>query len=193
LRTSFKTSDKREAVRQEKPRIADAQNGAGLLCRKTVGLTVPEAAEAYIARPTPLVAPRTLELEQGAVKHLSKHLARVTLAKPNGDALTSSLTRRKAEDAGNRTINIEIGVLRRVLKQYRMWQIVSDGYKQLPEPKDIVGPSARSRNSGCSRSPAAVPSGRWRSWSRWFRLPRPLAVARSETYGCETSTSSQRR
>lgn len=43
----------------------------------------------------------------------------------------------RAEGAGNRTVNIEVGVLRRVLKQFKLWQFVSDGYKPLPEPKDI--------------------------------------------------------
>jgi hypothetical protein len=62
LRISLKTSDKREALRREKLRIVEAQNGR-LVSTKTVGLAVPEAAAAYIARRTPLVAARTLELE----------------------------------------------------------------------------------------------------------------------------------
>lgn len=68
---------------------------------------MPEATEAYIGRRTPLVAPRTLELEQGAVKHLSRHFATAMLAKLDSDALAGYVARRKAEGAGNRTINIE--------------------------------------------------------------------------------------
>ncbi len=44
---------------------------------------------------------------------------------------------RKAEGAGNRTVNIEVGVLRRVLKQFKLWHLVGEDYKPLPEPKDI--------------------------------------------------------
>ncbi len=64
-------------------------------------------------------------------------LASVTLAKLNSDRLACYVARRKAKGAGNRTVNIKVGVLRRVLKQYRMWQFVSDGSKPLAEPKDI--------------------------------------------------------
>jgi integrase len=86
---------------------------------------------------TPLVAPRTLELEQGAVKHLSRHYAAAMLAKLDCDALAGYVARRKAEGAGNRTVNIEVGVLRRMLKQFKLWHLVGEDYKPLPEPKDI--------------------------------------------------------
>ena len=124
-------------MRREKLRIVQSQNSSGLLSRKTVGLTVPEAAEAYIGRRASLVAPCTLELEQGAVKHLSKYVATVTLAKLDSDALAGYVARRKAEGVGNRTINIEVGVLRRVLKQFKLWHLVGEDYKPLPEPKNI--------------------------------------------------------
>jgi len=75
---------------------------AGLVSTKTVGLTVADAAEAYIVRRTPLVAPRTLELEQGAVKHVSRHFATAMLAKLDSDALASYVARRKAEGVGKR-------------------------------------------------------------------------------------------
>ncbi|MFZ0860136.1 MAG: site-specific integrase, partial [Candidatus Sulfotelmatobacter sp.] len=55
----------------------------------------------------------------------------------DSDALAGYVARRKAEGAGNRTVNIEVGVLRRVLKQFKLWHLVGEDYKPLPEPKDI--------------------------------------------------------
>ncbi len=46
------------------------------------------------------------------------------LAKLDSDALAGYVARRKAEGAGNRTVNIEVGVLRRVLKQFKLWHLV---------------------------------------------------------------------
>jgi hypothetical protein len=34
-------------------------------------------------------------------------------------------------------VNIEVGVWRRILKQFKLWHLVGDGYKPLPEPKDM--------------------------------------------------------
>ena len=136
-RVSLKTSDRRKALGLEKLRIAEAQNHGGFLPRKTAGLTVDEASKVYLTRREPFIAPRTLELEKGAIKNLSKHLGRHTLGSLNSDTLTDYVARRKSDGVGNRTVNIEVGVLRRILKLYRVWQFVSDGYKQLPEPHDI--------------------------------------------------------
>jgi len=135
-RVSLKTSDRRKALGLEKLRIAEAQNHGGFLPRKTVGLTVDEASKVYLSRREPFIAPRTLELEKGAIKNLAKHLGRHTLGSLTCDTLTDYVARRKTEGVGNRTINIEIGVLRRILKQNKMW-FICDGYKQLPEPHDI--------------------------------------------------------
>jgi hypothetical protein len=50
--------------------------------------------------PNPLVAPRTLELEQGAVKHLSEHFATAILAKLDGEALAGYVARYKITGRG---------------------------------------------------------------------------------------------
>jgi integrase/recombinase XerD len=177
LRISLKTSDKREALRREKMRIADAQNGR-LESAKTVGLTVPQASKASTVRRTPLVAPRTLELEQGAVKHLSRHYAAAMLAKLDSDALAGYVGRRKAEGVGNRTVNIEVGVLRRVLKQFKLWHLVGEDYKPLPEPKDI----GRALTPEQELNLFSVASTR-REWTVAFWVS--LVAANTTAGGCE--------
>jgi len=44
---------------------------------------------------------------------------------------------RKSEGIGNRSLNIEIGVLRKILKRWKLWGALSKHYRALPEPKDI--------------------------------------------------------
>jgi integrase len=53
------------------------------------------------------------------------------------ESIAAYMARRKAEGIGNRTINIEVGVLRRVLKQFKLWHLVGEDYKPLPEQKDV--------------------------------------------------------
>jgi hypothetical protein len=38
---------------------------------------------------------------------------------------------------GTAPSTFEVGVLRRVLKQFKLWHLVGEDYKPLPEPKDI--------------------------------------------------------
>lgn len=137
LRISLKTSDHREAARKEKLRISEAQNGGGLLPRKVAKITVTEAAESYLVRRQSEVSASTIRLEGDALKQVKRHLGTSVLGSLTPESITSYVQRRKAERIGNRTLNIEVGVLRRILKQFKLWHLVGDGYKPLPEPKDV--------------------------------------------------------
>lgn len=139
---------------------------------------MPEAAQAYLARRTPLIAPRTLDLERGAVKHLSEHFAGAMLAKLDSDTLAGYVARRKGEGAGNRTVNIEVGVLRRVLKQFKLWYLVGEGYKPLPERKDV----GRALSAEQELKLFSVASMR-REWSVAFWAS--LLAANTTAGGCE--------
>ncbi len=137
FRISLRTSDRREAVRREKLRIADAQNSGGLLVRKTVGVTTNEATAAYLSARESAVSAHTLYLERSASKQLLRHLGSKTIGSLSPESLTAYVRLRKAESVGHRTINIEIGILRRILKRFRLWSLVGESYKPLPEPKNI--------------------------------------------------------
>ena len=56
---------------------------------------------------------------------------------PVARSLADYIKKRKAENIGNRTINMEVGVLRRVLKKYKLWSRLAEDYRRLPEPTDI--------------------------------------------------------
>jgi integrase len=137
FRLSLRTSDHREAARREKLRISEAQNGGGLLPRKVAKLTVTEAAELYLMRRQSEVSASTMRLERDALKQVKRHVGASLLGSLTAESIVSYVQRRKAERIGNRTVNIEVGVLRRILKQFKLWHLVGDGYKPLSEPKDI--------------------------------------------------------
>jgi integrase len=64
------------------------------------------------------------------------------------ETLNSYVAARKSEGIGNRTINMEIGVLRKILKRWKLWGALFEHYRALPEPKDIgraLSPSEESR------------------------------------------------
>jgi integrase len=137
FRLSLQTSDHREAAHREKMRISEAQNGGGLLPRKVAKLTVTEAAEIYMMRRQSEVSASTIRLEGDALKQVKRHLGTAMLGSLTAESIASYVQRRKAERIGNRTVNIEVGVLRRILKQFKLWHLMGENYKPLPEPKDV--------------------------------------------------------
>ena len=136
-RISLKTSDRREAAQQEKRKIAEAQSGGGLPPRKAARLTLNKASELYLAKRKLEVSTSTIRLESDALKQVKRHIGEFTLGGLFPASLASYASARKTERIANRTINIEIGVLRRILKQFKMWHLIGDGYKPLPEARNI--------------------------------------------------------
>ena len=133
----LKATSKQEAANLEKLRIAEAQNHGGLLPSKAAKLTISEAGDLYFQRREDEVSASTIRLEKDAFKQVKRHLGSTRVGSINLDSLTDYTRTRKKEKIGNRTINIEVGVLRRVMKQFKLWSRIADGYKPLPEPKDI--------------------------------------------------------
>src|ERR1700685_1140224 len=117
FRLSLQTSDHREAASREKLRISEVQNGGGLLPRKIAKLNVTEAAELYLIRRRSEVSASSIRLERDALKQVKRHLGTSILGSLTAESIVSYVTIRKAEGIANRTINIEVGVLRRILKQ----------------------------------------------------------------------------
>jgi len=136
-RLSLKTPDRREAPRLEKIKIAEAQNHGGLLPGKAAKLTIIEAAELYLKRRVSEVSASTVRLETDALKQVKRHLGKTYIGSLTPDSLAIYIRKRKGEGIAGRTINIETGVLRRILKQFKLWNRVGEDYRPLPESKNI--------------------------------------------------------
>src|SRR5215471_1536103 len=66
-------------------------------------------------------------------------------------SLAAYQTRRKREEVSNRTVNLELGVLRSILRRYRMWEAVSadvDFLKEDPSPGRALTPDEETRLLG---------------------------------------------
>jgi integrase len=137
VRISLKTTDRRQALAFEKLRIAEVQTGGERAPRKTTKLTVAEAAEFYFTRRLSEVSASTIRLERDAAKQVLRHTGTNLLGDLTSNSLTGYVSSRHSEGIANRTINIEVGVLRRILKQHKLWAGVGEGYKPLPERKDV--------------------------------------------------------
>ncbi len=137
FRLPLKVTNKQEAANIEKAKIAEAQSHGGLLPSQTAKLTVDDAGVVYFSSRTAEVSASTVRLETDAFKQVKRHLGSTKLASITLKALADYTQNRKREGIGNRTINIEVGVLRRVLKKYKLWSRLADDYRRLPEPKDI--------------------------------------------------------
>ncbi len=137
-RMSLDTSDWREAQRLEREKISDAQQGklepSG---QQFARLAFAEAAKKYQAERLAHLSPRSIVTERERLKPLTAYFASARLSRISVESVSAYVSRRKAAGVGNRTVNLEIGVLRRVLKRAKLWHRVADEIRPLPERRDI--------------------------------------------------------
>jgi integrase len=60
-----------------------------------------------------------------AISQLTKDFGKQLLCDLSGEDLASYQTRRKRDGVSNRTVNLELGVLRSILRRYRMWEPIA--------------------------------------------------------------------
>jgi len=137
FRLPLKVTNKQEAANLEKLKIAEAQSHGGLLPSQTAKLTVADAGEIYFQGRGMEVSASTIRLEKDALKQVKRHIGNFTLGSLTLQTIGEYRRKRSLAGIQNRTVNIEVGVLRRILKQFHLWNRISDGYKPLPERKDI--------------------------------------------------------
>jgi len=140
-REALNTTDKRQAKELEKTRVSEIKQGKGAsksgreFARKPFG----EAVTVYLAERKPHVSERTTQFEKERLGPLSKHFAEKPLLRFKAEDVTGYQTARLASGISGRTVNMETGVLRRMLKRAKVWNAISEDTKALPERQGAVG------------------------------------------------------
>ncbi len=135
---SLQTTDWREAKSKEKELIGQAEVGklapAG---QKFAKLGFAEAADRYLADRLAHLAPRSILTERERLKPMRAFLGATALARVTADTVSDYIARRKEQGAANRTLNMELGILRRILKRAKRWHLIAEDCKPLPERRDV--------------------------------------------------------
>jgi integrase len=145
-RLPLHTQDGREAKRLEKEKIADAQGGKlapSTLNFARLGFT--EAAERYLEERRHGLARYSVRTEQERSRNPKAHFGQTPLNRITADNLREYIVWRKqqkplrgdAAEISNRTVNMEMAFIRRLLKRAKRLHVIADDLKPLPERRDI--------------------------------------------------------
>jgi hypothetical protein len=129
------TTDKRQAKELEKDRISEIKQGKGAsksgrdFARKSFS----DAAIIYQEERRPHVAERTTQLERERLRPLSAHFGEKPLLRFKAEDFAAYQNARLGKGISGRTVNMETGVLRRMLKRAKVWNAISEDVRGLPE------------------------------------------------------------
>jgi integrase len=91
-----------------------------------------EASRRYLDDRLPHLAEKSIETERERLKPLRVYFKETPLTRISPDMLRDYIAGRKKNGVANKTINLEIGVVRGILKRAKRWHVFSDEIKPLP-------------------------------------------------------------
>jgi integrase len=124
VRESSKSESKTVAKDAERARRRELEESWNQIKRRKLPPLFSIAAEDWLKTRTG-IAPSTERSYKLAISHLKTEFGKQLLCDLSGQDLAAYQTRRKREGVSNRTVNLELGVLRSILRRYRMWEPIA--------------------------------------------------------------------
>jgi integrase len=126
------TTKWQDAVQLEKDLIKAAL--AGKLNAQTAPKTLFEACDKYLqAKEATANTTRAVEFDRERLEVVKRYLGDIRLSSITRETIEGFQAKRRVDGASNRTVNMDVGALRRVLKRFKYWHRLEDDVKMLTE------------------------------------------------------------
>jgi integrase len=126
------TTSWQEAVRLEKELIRAALQGS--LPPKGHSIKLFAAVDDYLeAKKATANTERAIEFDRERLEVVKRVLGDVKLSAITGRVIEGFQAKRRVEGASNRTVNMDVGALRQVMKRFKQWRRLEDDVKMLTE------------------------------------------------------------
>jgi integrase len=126
------TTKWQEAVQLEKDLIKAALGGK--LGAQQAPKNLFEACDKYLeAKEATANTTRVVEFERERLEVVKRYLGDVRLGSITRETIEGFQAKRRLDKASNRTVNMDVGALRRVLKRFKHWHRLEDDVKMLTE------------------------------------------------------------
>jgi integrase len=137
VRESAKTRSKEIARRAEGARRRQLEEGYHGLKKRTPPPLFNVAADDWLALKKPSLAERSYVIEGANLKHLRPVFGKLLITDIDGKAISQYQQERLKEEASPKTINLEVGTLRAILRRHRIWAAIQPDVRMLPTQDDI--------------------------------------------------------
>jgi len=178
-RMTLDTSDWREAQTKQKELITQASQGKlAIVSQQFARLPFSEAADRYLLSRQPELIANSLQKERCLLVPLKKHFGGISLLKITVESLLHYREARIQAQISSATVNMEMGVMRRLLKRAKRWHVIADEIKPLKERRNI------GRAMSVDEKEALINAAEMRP--EWFNARAAMILALNTTMrGCE--------
>jgi integrase len=137
IRESTKSSSKTVAKEAERARHRELEQGFNRIERQRVAQLFSVAAENWLAAKKAHLAPRSVAIERANLKHLNPFFGKMLICDIRGEDIARYQAARLQEQAAPKTVNLEVGTLRAVLRKNRLWFAIQPDVRMLRASDDV--------------------------------------------------------
>jgi len=137
IRQSSKSPIKAVCIQAERERRRELERGVNHLQEVVRPALFCGAARSYLLDREAHWSPKTREMHLNSLRHLEPHFGRLLLSEIRGELVSRYQRTRIKEGASNRSVNIEINLLRLVLRKAKLWHNIADDVTMLKERADV--------------------------------------------------------
>jgi integrase len=137
IRETSKSSSKTLARDAERIRRREVEEGFNGVQKAARAQLFSVAAERWLQIKRTHLAPRSVNIEQHNLKHLKPVFGAMLLTDITADDVAIYQSRRLNEGASPKTVNLEVGTVRAILKRNRLWGNVQPDVRMLKTRDDV--------------------------------------------------------
>jgi integrase len=137
IRESSKSESKTLARDAERSRRRDLEGSYNRISTPRSAQPFSRAAETWLAAKISHLSPRSVVIERANLKHLSSYFSKMVLCDIAADDITRYQALRLEQGAAAKTVNLETGTLRAILRKNRLWAAIQPDVKMLRAREDV--------------------------------------------------------
>ena len=138
IRESAKTKSKTVANLAQRTRRRELEEGFNGISKPQRAQLFNVAAESWLKAKKAHLSPRSVVIEELNLKHLKPLFGGMLICDIRGDNIAAYQAARQRQEAAPKTINLEVGTLRAILRKHRLWANIQPDV-QLLRVQDYVG------------------------------------------------------
>jgi integrase len=137
IRESTKSESKTVAKDAERARHRELEGSFNCISKQRTAQLFLSAAEAWLRTKIVHLSPRSVIIERANLKHINPYFGKMLLCDIAADDIGHYQASRLEHGAAPKTVNLEVGTLRAILRKNRLWASIQPDVRMLRAREDI--------------------------------------------------------
>jgi len=137
IRESTKSASKTVANEAERSRRRELEGSFNRISKPRTAQLFASAAESWLKAKVAHLSPRSVVIERANLKHINPYFGKMLLCDIVADDISNYQAMRLKKGAAPKTVNLEVGTIRAVLRKNRLWASIQPDVRMLRVREDV--------------------------------------------------------